>query len=468
MEDRKDLDAADKASMDSSEFAYVDSSGDKHFPINDEEHVQKAAQLFGTFEGWGSDEDKVAAAHKIVAAAKKFGVGIDEESPVGKAAGVTNDIQHNSDEPQPGRKPRQRRELDGQPEVRLFTLPNGGEVRASKNADTGNVTLEGQVIVYGVPYQVNDMWGSFTETIHRGSCSDLLQSPDLDIRFLFNHGGMPLARTGAGLEVTESDSGLNVRAELDPRMSLANDLIVAIERGLITQMSVGMEVDRSEDSDQWSGEDEYGIPNVRNIFKLRNVFDTSAVTYPASTTTSIGIARAAWDRLAPDSRERLRQLWEIAREVRAGRDITQAEAESLMRLLEVLHGADERSERAAPTKQDAKVSAKVAGIHKAIQDAFDAQAKDSDPDDPDDQHVTAALHAIKAAADKATVAQAKDSSADPGDTGPEENSDGTTGGSSSSSGIGNADGTGPAPGRSARARRADVDADRLRLNRTRL
>ena len=90
------------------------------------------------------------------------------------------------------------------------------------------------------------MFGTFRETIHAGACTDLLQSPDLDVRFLFNHGDWPLARTGAtaGLTLSEDRDGLHVRALIDPRMSAANDLKIAMERGTITQMSVGMQVDR--------------------------------------------------------------------------------------------------------------------------------------------------------------------------------------------------------------------------------
>lgn len=253
------------------------------------------------------------------------------------------------------RKPRTRSTLEPAPEFRVLTTP-ALEVRKGQGKDSGLSEVTGLVIRYGVPYEVHDAYGAFTETIHPGACTDLLARGDLDARFLLNHKDLPLARTGAdaSLELTETDQGLAVRALVDTRMSAANDLVVALERGTVTQMSVGMEVD--PDNDKWTGEDKGGMPNVRNIYRLRNVFDASAVTFPASPTTSIELARRAWSAIPVESRERTRKLWTLAREGRKG-TLSQADSDTLMHLLEELHSVD-RGEPVAEGREAAPESRK--------------------------------------------------------------------------------------------------------------
>jgi HK97 family phage prohead protease len=365
-EDRAVLKAADLDKLDDGDFAYIDKDGDKHLPVNDAAHVRAALARFNQTQ-FDSPEEKTSAAHKIVAAAKKFGVGVTAASPVGKAAGLKSDVESKSAGMGDGgccsdcgptctgncceeclnamrsaeapvipmrRKPRQTRELPHSPEVRFVTP---GEVRSGEPTSDGFVPVEGTVIVYDTPYTVRDMFGEFEETIRAGACTQLLADPTLDVRFLFNHGDWPLARTGAlaDLTLTDTPEGLNVRALLDPRMSAAQDLIVALENRTITQMSVGMQVD----GDLWSGEDDRGQPNEREIFRLANIFDVSAVTYPASPTTSLALAQRAWAAVPDESRERVRQMFHLAKEGRKGR-ITQEESDTLLHFLEDLYTVD--------------------------------------------------------------------------------------------------------------------------------
>src|ERR1700747_1374634 len=174
-------------------------------------------------------------------------------------------------------------------------------------------------------------------------------------------------------------------------MQGAADLVLAIDNGLVTQMSVGMEVD--PDGDLWSGSDDWGMPNKRDIVRLKNIFDASAVTYPASPTTAIALARSAWANVPVAPRERTRRLWEDARDVRAGRG-TQAQADAVMHVLEALHAADTGEGRAAPTAQDAVIADLIADAKKAVDAVLAAQAKDPDAaTDPDDKKVLAALQA---------------------------------------------------------------------------
>jgi hypothetical protein len=69
----------------SSEFAYVDSDGGEHLPIHDESHIRNAMARFNQTE-FESVAAKERARKKIVAAAKKHGIEVSEESNVAKPA----------------------------------------------------------------------------------------------------------------------------------------------------------------------------------------------------------------------------------------------------------------------------------------------------------------------------------------------------------------------------------------------
>jgi len=67
-----------------SAFAYIDDSGERHLPINDEEHIRNAIARFDQtdFEDAASKE---RARKKIVAAARKHDIEVDESDEVAKA-----------------------------------------------------------------------------------------------------------------------------------------------------------------------------------------------------------------------------------------------------------------------------------------------------------------------------------------------------------------------------------------------
>ena len=66
-------------------FAYIDKDGERHLPINDESHVRNAIARFDQteFEDTGA---KQAAARKILSAARRHDIEVDESSDVAKAA----------------------------------------------------------------------------------------------------------------------------------------------------------------------------------------------------------------------------------------------------------------------------------------------------------------------------------------------------------------------------------------------
>jgi HK97 family phage prohead protease len=168
----------------------------------------------------------------------------------------------------------------GTREARQFGahLSRRRSVRSSTTA-TGTV-VTGTPIVYGVPYTVHDAFGTYEETMVPGVARQVL-SEDPDVRFLINHGEggtLPLARTPSTMTLQDAPTGLNFTATLDTRQSAAADLVIAIDRADVSQMSCAFMVG----SDVWN--EDY---TQRTISSFAQLLDISAVTYPASPTTSI-------------------------------------------------------------------------------------------------------------------------------------------------------------------------------------
>lgn len=78
-----ELDTKDREKLRSSQFAYVDSKGGEHLPINDESHVRNAMARFNQTE-FESKSAKDRARRKIKAAAKRYGVEVSEDSNISK------------------------------------------------------------------------------------------------------------------------------------------------------------------------------------------------------------------------------------------------------------------------------------------------------------------------------------------------------------------------------------------------
>lgn len=303
-------------------------------------------------------------------------------------------------------------------EVRHFAA-EGLELR---DDGSNNLQLVGMPIVYNTPYSVRDMFGTFQETMHPGVVTDLLAS-GCDTRFLFNHGGLPLSRTVSGtLALEDTPTGLRSIANLDARQQLATDLAVAVERGDVTQMSVGMIVG----DDKWDD----GYEN-RDIYKLAALEDVSAVTYPASPTTNIQVAQRMLQDMSVESRARVGKIWAITRDLHDGHPVAPADIDLLSDGLRALAEADEvRAEvdelvdetrvdeptgetRAEPTPQDKGIASKIKSAHQAVTDAIHAQMGDPDgATDPADTEVMGHLHDAAKSLLKATGAQMVDGASD--------------------------------------------------------
>lgn len=163
-------------------------------------------------------------------------------------------------------------------ELRAFFF----EVRAEQDEEHGHY-LSGQPIVFG---QSTNM-GPYDEVIEAGA----LDKTDLkDVRFLVNHNTdmIPLARSrrnnnNSTMQMTVvPDTGMFIRVNLDTENNAeARSLYSAVERGDLDGMSFMFIVDE----DSWDGLDtEHPVRTVRSI---KQVFEVSAVTWPAYSQTTI-------------------------------------------------------------------------------------------------------------------------------------------------------------------------------------
>src|SRR5436190_23999828 len=79
-----ELDTAKRDKLRSTQFAYIDSKGGEHLPINDESHVRNAIARFNQTE-FESQAAKERARKKILSAAKKHDIEVDEDANVRKS-----------------------------------------------------------------------------------------------------------------------------------------------------------------------------------------------------------------------------------------------------------------------------------------------------------------------------------------------------------------------------------------------
>ncbi len=79
------LDTEDRNELRSNQFAYVDRDGERHLPIHDESHVRNAVSRFSQTD-FESKAAKKRAADKVLRAAERHGIDVDEDSDVRVAA----------------------------------------------------------------------------------------------------------------------------------------------------------------------------------------------------------------------------------------------------------------------------------------------------------------------------------------------------------------------------------------------
>lgn len=155
------------------------------------------------------------------------------------------------------------------------------EIRAENNDKNGD-HITGRPIVYD---SMTDL-GWFNEVIEAGA---LKESNLKDVRFLVNHDTsmIPLARSrnnneNSTMQLEVDKDGMGIRVNLDTENnSEARNLYSAIKRGDISGMSFMFTIDE----ERW--EDLESEHPTRHILKIGQVFEVSAVTFPAYEATEI-------------------------------------------------------------------------------------------------------------------------------------------------------------------------------------
>ena len=174
---------------------------------------------------------------------------------------------------------------------REFRYIPARELRIKRNAD-GKPQMGGYAAVFN---SLSQDLGGFKERIAPGAfTTSLKNSPD--VRALFNHDeNIVLGRTKSGtLRLSEDETGLAFEADL-PDTAMARDLAVSIERGDVDQCSFGFYCM----ADDWTMIDSTPVRSVTTA----ELFDVSAVTYPAYTQTSVTM-RSLWRDGQPESIQR--------------------------------------------------------------------------------------------------------------------------------------------------------------------
>jgi hypothetical protein len=80
-----DLSTKKRNALRKDQFAYVDREGEEHLPIHDDSHVRNAIARFNQTD-FESKAAKERARKKILAAAKRHGIEVDEKSNVRERA----------------------------------------------------------------------------------------------------------------------------------------------------------------------------------------------------------------------------------------------------------------------------------------------------------------------------------------------------------------------------------------------
>ena len=78
-----ELDTKSRDKLRKDQFAYVDSKGGEHLPINDDGHIRNAMARFNQTD-FESTTAKERARRRIVSAAKKHGIEIADDANVAK------------------------------------------------------------------------------------------------------------------------------------------------------------------------------------------------------------------------------------------------------------------------------------------------------------------------------------------------------------------------------------------------
>ena len=162
----------------------------------------------------------------------------------------------------------------GKVDVEVRTLAQAPTITAPTDSA---FNLRGYATVYDVAYPIagGPEAGGWMEIVERGATAKSIND-GADVRLLYDHGGIALARTASGtMRLVSDDMGMVVDADLDPESPYAQSVRSAVLRGDVDQMSFAFKVTRQE----WN--EDYTERRIKEVA----LYDASLVTYPASEAT---------------------------------------------------------------------------------------------------------------------------------------------------------------------------------------
>ena len=177
-------------------------------------------------------------------------------------------------------------------EYRALVLPLSvaGE---EKRIDTEHY-VEGMATTFDKPYVLWEYDGiKYMEVIDRHALDNADMS---DVIFQYDHQGKVLARqSNKTLGLEPNDEGLFIYADLS-KSAAAKEMHEEIRNGLVTKMSWAFTV----------SEDSYNKDTrTRTILKIKKVYDVSAVSIPANSSTDISARSYAEGRAEAEKQELL-------------------------------------------------------------------------------------------------------------------------------------------------------------------
>jgi HK97 family phage prohead protease len=178
----------------------------------------------------------------------------------------------------------------------------------SFRSDSDSFELHGLVCPYDTPA---DIGGQFFESVMPGAFSRALREKQ-DVRALVNHDpSQVLGRVGNGtLVLSDSPEGLRCVIKLNRESQAHRDLFASVKRGDINQMSYGFKA--TPTGEKWEVRKGQRYRTLTDV----DLFDCSAVTYPANKGTTVSARNAVVDGEALDTyhRRRAKELeYEILR-----------------------------------------------------------------------------------------------------------------------------------------------------------
>lgn len=195
---------------------------------------------------------------------------------------------------------------------------NKVELRCELRSENGGRHISGKAISFDT--QSNDI--GFIEILHRGCISqELIDSSN--IVFLYNHDyNQVIARANKGkgtLNIDLRDDGVYFDLEV-PNTTMGNDLLENIRLGNITQCSFGFNYANEEGAYQ---DEKIGDVWYRNVYKIGELYDLSAVTYPAYDDTYVNTRMQERSKME----DKLKETEEIQKKVSSKEKVSEEKKE---------------------------------------------------------------------------------------------------------------------------------------------